>query len=141
MDSLINALNWIAVNVPWNAILAAGILSPVMAGVSKLLRAKKGLTKFLIFATGASVVATANVLLNMPSADPTVIATQTAVLGFLAQPFYLAMVKPFMQWFAGELAKAAAYDNEIKSAAVPAEGLPIAPAPLVTPPVEQDFSH
>ena len=119
LQTLLSGLNYLAVNIPWEAVVAGGVLSPLAVGVNKLIKAQKPITKFTVVFMVAVLGCGINYILNTPVRDPSIIALQGAVVTFFAQPFYLLMVKPGFAWVGVQLAKAQAFDAEVKSAATP----------------------
>lgn len=131
MQEIYTALNEFATGVPWGTLLtfigASGGLSALMTPVSRKLKNSHDLTKLLLVFIAGTTVATVNYLMHTTSQDPNIVFVQGALLTFMAQPFYLAILKPTAIWFGGQLAKATAYDEQVKSAAVEVP----TPAPLV----------
>lgn len=111
--------NFLTTALPY--LLAGGVLSPVAALVNKLIKAQKGITKFAIVFVGAMAGVVIHAFLATTSKDPNVIAAQTAIVTFLSTPFYLLLVKPISKWLGEQFSKAAAYDEQVKSAAEPVE--------------------
>lgn len=125
MEQALQILNWLAVNIPWELVIASGVLSPVVLLVKKWLHLqseKVMMTLVLVLSMLGSAV---TYILSATSNDPTIIAVQGFIVAAMSQPVYYLIVKPFSLWFSGELAKARAFDAEVKSAAIPATGLPI----------------
>lgn len=122
---VVQALNWLAVNIPWDLVIASGVLSPVLLAIKKwrhIQSEKVMMTLVLVLGMIGSAI---TYFLTVHSSDPTIIAVQGLMVAAMSQPFYYLVVKPFSVWLGGELAKARAYDAEVKSAAIPADGLPL----------------
>lgn len=120
-------------NIPagfWQALIASGVLSPLIKIWKHFRITKKekeiaewamyGLTIVVAFA-----VAVFQYLLTTHPQNPQIIALHTAVLSFMLQPVYMFVVKPTWNYLSSKNAAAAAFNSEVKSAAIPAEGLPI----------------
>lgn len=125
MDQILPTLNTIAQAIPWDLVAASGILSPVVLLVKKWLSIqseKVMMTLVLVLSMLGSAV---TYILSTTSADPTIIAAQGFIVAAMSQPVYYLAVKPFSVWLGAELAKARAFDAEVKSAAIPASGLPV----------------
>lgn len=122
---IIDALNWIALNIPWDLVIASGVLSPVLLGVKKWFSVQSEKVMMTLVIVFGAIGATVSYLVGVPTTDPTIIAVHGLVISALSQPFYYLLVKPASKWLSAELAKAAAFDAEVKSAAIPADGLPI----------------
>ena len=139
---ILNGLNFAAKNVPWDAILASGILSPLLLIPKRVVKKyfiHQEQVMIIVVGLAGLLVAAGNYLLHVPNQNPGIIAIQGAVLAFMTQPIYFIVVKPLCRKISAiiavEIAKAAAKD-EVHSAAVPPEGLPI-----TAPKVIEDFSH
>lgn len=118
-------LNWLAVNVPWDLVIASGVLSPVLLGLKKLkkIESEKIMSTLVIV---ISVIGAAISYIMSSTADtPAIIITQGLIVAAMSQPWYFALYKPATKWLSTELAKARAFDAEVKSAAIPASGLPV----------------
>ena len=98
-------------------ILAGGVLSPVAAGVNKVIRAQKPLIKWLVVVFGATVGAVVHAVLTTKSKDPNIIAIQSSLVTFFASAWWLTVFKPIFRWLGDQFAKAAAFDAQTKSAA------------------------
>jgi hypothetical protein len=130
LNSLAITVSHISGMVPWDLVAASGVLSPVLLAVKQPLKKRiesdKTMEKVmmsLVIIFGI-VVATLQYLVNVPTTDPSIIAVHGLLISAMSQPFYMILVKPFYRWLSGELAKAKAFDAEVKSAAIPATGLP-----------------
>jgi hypothetical protein len=136
-------LNDIASNFPWQYLVAAGLISPIGVFIKKwaVIEAHKKYTvlhipflhKFqfsgeqlmLSIVAGMSYVAAGlSYILHYPTHDPSLIAIQGTFLSFATQPVYYFLVKPFLGYIQKEIEKDAQANLTIKSAAIPAGGLP-----------------
>lgn len=129
LHSVANVLNYLAVHVPWQAVAASGMLSPVLLGIKKWFSVQSEKVMISLVMLSGMLLSGAHYLMTVPTHDPSIIAVQGAALAFLTQPFYFFIVKPVAASVSEQLAKAAAFDRQVKSAAEPA----IAAGP--------DFSH
>lgn len=122
LKQTIEILNYVATNVPLDAIIASGVLSPILLGFKKVFGVNSEKVMITMVGIAGILVATGNYLLHVPTSDPTVIAMQGAVLAFMTQPFYFLLVKPASKrigvWAAAQLAKAQVYQDDVKSAAI-----------------------
>lgn len=135
-QTILDALNYVAVHIPWEGLVASGILSPLLVGIKKWFSVQSERIMITLVIVSGMLVAAGNYLLHVPTSDPSIIAVQGAVVAFMTQPIYFFVVKPIWKWFATQMAKAAAYDNEVKSAAQPLS--PATPAPTTD---IQDFNQ
>lgn len=124
MNQVLLILNTIATNVPWDLVIASGVLSPVLVIVKKWLDIQSEKVMMTLVLVFGMLGATATYLLTVETADPTIIAAQGLMVAAMSQPFYFLVIKPTFTWLSIEFAKARAWDAEVKSAAVPAGGLP-----------------
>jgi hypothetical protein len=136
----------------WHVLLGAIILSPTVQGLKRLLKIQAAHHAFLLLSIVAMLAAAANYILHTPTANPSIIALQGSVLAFTAQPVYFILIKGLWQNVIQEnIVEARKFNDMVKSAAVPADGLPIehevpaAPviaAPKIVPVIEAepDFS-
>lgn len=118
-------LNWLAVNVPWELVIASGVLSPVLLGVKKWKHIKSEKIMSTLVIVFGLLGAAATYILSSTSDTPAIIATQGLLIAAMSQPWYFTLWKPISKWLSAELAKARAFDAEVKSAAIPATGLPV----------------
>lgn len=102
-------------------LLAGGVLSPVAAVINKFIKAQKAFTKFTVVVLGAVIGVAVHAFITAQTADPTILAAQTAVVAFLSTPFYLLLVKPLSKWLGDQFAKAAAFDAQLQSAKEPTD--------------------
>lgn len=137
-QTILDALNYAAAHIPWSAIGASGVLSPLLLGLKKWFSVQSERVMISLVALVALLTAGGHYLLTTPIQNPGVIAIQAAVLAFMTQPIYFFVVKPATAWFGEQLAKAAAFDAQVKSAIQPAGGLPIG---TPTPASTTDFSQ
>jgi hypothetical protein len=117
LHSIANGLNYLATHIPWAAVGASGVLSPLLLGIKKWFSVQSEKVMITLVALSSMIVAGAHYLLSVPTHDPTVIAVQGAALAFMTQPFYFFIVKPVAAAVGEQLAKAAAFDAQVKSAA------------------------
>lgn len=125
MEQFIQTLNSVAVMIPWDLVIASGVLSPVVLLVKKWLHLQSEKVMMTLVLVLSTLGAAVSYVLTTTSADPSIIAAQSLMVAAMSQPVYYILVKPFSLWFSGELAKARAFDAEVKSAAIPASGLPV----------------
>lgn len=127
MNEVLTIANDAVKAIPWELVIASGILSPVALAFKKWLHIqneKVMMTMVLVFGLiGAAIT----YITTVPTDDPTIIAARGLMIAAMSQPVYYLVVKPIATWLSAELAKAAAFDAEVKSAAIPAEGLPLTP--------------
>lgn len=125
VHSILNVLNWIALNVPWDLVIASGLLSPVALGFKKWrdIQSEKFMMTLVLILGVAGAAAT--YLMETPTTDPSIIAARGLMIAAMSQPWYFVIYKPAVKWLSAELAKARAFDAEVRSAAIPAEGLPV----------------
>lgn len=119
LNTIANAVHWVAQNAPWAAVLAAGILSPILLAIKKKFKVQSEKVMICLVAFAGLVVAGGNYLLHVPTQNPTIIALQGLAVAFMTQPFYFFIVKPLSIAVTEQLAKAAAFDEQVKSAANP----------------------
>ena len=122
---VLQTVNEFAQFMPWDALAAAGVISPALAGVKKWLKVQSSTVMFLLVVATSLGTVVAHYLLTIPTNDPSIIGLQTAVLAFMTQPVYYLILKPMMAFWRAEVEKAAALNAELKSAAVE-------PTPVVT---------
>lgn len=125
--------NLLAKNFPWEVIAASGVLSPLLVGIKKWfsVQSEKVMISLVMLLSLLTVVV--NYLLRVPTTNPQYLAVQAAVLAFMTQPVYFFIVKPAIYSFRSYVEKAAKFNAEVKSAAVPAAGL-TPPTVTTTPP-------
>ena len=121
----LNVLNWLALNIPWDLVVASGILSPLALGFKKWRDVQSEKVMMTIVLVLGVAGAAATYLLNTPTTDPSIIAVRGLMIAAMSQPWYFLVYKPAVKWLSAELAKARAFDAEVRSAAIPAEGLPV----------------
>lgn len=119
IHSIADGLNYLAVHVPWAAVAASGILSPILLFVKKWFSVQSEKVMISLVALSGMLVAGASYLLHVPTHDPSIIALQGAAIAFMTQPFYFFIVKPLAASVSEQLSKAAAFDAQVKSAAEP----------------------
>lgn len=111
----------------WSVLLASVPVSGFVAWVNKKWAVESPRVKFFLVALVSGLLVTANYILRTPVDNPSIIAIQTAVLGFMTQPAYVAFVKPLSQKIASNKAAAANIKLDVQSAVVPAGGIPNIP--------------
>lgn len=124
-QTTLNVLNWLALNIPWDLVLASGILSPLLLGVKKWFSVQSEKVMMSLVLVFGVVGAAVTYLMGTPTTDPSIIAAHGLMIAAMSQPVFFILVKPVSRWLSTELAKAAAFDAEVRSAAIPAEGLPV----------------
>jgi hypothetical protein len=103
-NQLMAALNWVAVNVPWAAVVASGILPGLLMGPQRLFKRwfknhEPWIVGF-IAVLGPVIVATWSYILHHYGTDPRMALLQGLALSFSTQPFYFIVWKP---WVIGKL--------------------------------------
>lgn len=126
LHTINSILNWTATNVPWDLVIASGLLSPVLLVIKKKLDVQSEKVMMTLVLVLSTLGSAAQYLLTTTAGSPEIIAAHGLMVAALSQPWYFALYKPAMAWFSNELAKARAFDAEVKSAAIPATGLPTA---------------
>lgn len=130
LNDLAVGITHVSAMIPWDLVAASGILSPLTLAIKQPLKKrieedktmeKVMMTVILVLSTAA---AAASYLLTVTTSDPSIIAVRGLMIAAMSQPWYYLCFKPAYRWFSGELAKARAFDAEVKSAAIPASGLP-----------------
>lgn len=131
---VLDMLNYLATHVPWDAVLASGVLSGLLVGPKKLVEKWfKHNEQIMILVVGAAglLVAGVNYLIHTPTQNPTIIAAQGLILAFMTQPFYFIVIKPVSRrlgvWFSAQLANASLL-NDARSVLQPAAPAPVAKA-------------
>lgn len=119
--TILNQLNALAQLVPWDAVVWAPVVSPVLLLIKKIKSIDNGevMIWLLIGFSGASAVV--EYMLTTPNNDPAIVAVKGFVTLIATQPVYRLLIKPALAFFAKEVEKAAAL-NELKTAAVAAPG-------------------
>lgn len=130
-------LTYLSTSIPWEAVAASGVLSPVLLAIKKWFSVQSEKVMITLVLLAGMLTAAGHYLLNVPTNDPSIIAVQGAVLAFMTQPFYFFIVKPIANTVSEQIAKAQAFDRQIKSAIEPA------PAVSGTRPITpvEDFSQ
>lgn len=123
---VLEILNTVVNNFPVEGVVGVITGSSLLTPITRKLKNQSDLFKMTLvwctFAVGAGIY----YLLNTPIDNPTIIAIQASVLYVASQPFYMKVAKPIAVWFGDQLAKAAAFDEQVKQAKEP---------------VTQDFSN
>jgi hypothetical protein len=143
-NKLIDWLNYAAVNIPWEAVAASGVLSGLLLGPQKLVKKYvQHNEQVMIVLVGVSgiVVAGVHYLATAPTTNPKFIALQGLALSFLTQPFYFIVWKPLVKLLSDSFVQAAAVDEQVISAKVPAAGLGLQPGSTVPITPADDFSQ
>lgn len=125
LQNILNTLNQLAVAMPWDALIAAGILSPALVAIKKWLSIQSEKVMVTLVIVLAAAAAGVTYLMTATFTDPSMIGVKTAIIAFMSQPVYFFIVKPAIAWFYSEVDKAAKLNMEMRSAAEPATGLPI----------------
>lgn len=116
MQEILNVLNYIAVHFPVEGLVATITGSALLTPITRRLSQKSDLFKMTVvwitFAVGAGVY----YLLKTPVNNPSIIALQASAMFAASQPVYMKLFKPLVVWFGEQLAKAAAFDAQIKAA-------------------------
>lgn len=99
LTQLLNVSNYLANHIPWAAVGASGVLSPLVLAIKKWFSVQSERIMITIVALVATITAGANYLIHVPTHDPSIIALQATVLAFLTQPVYFFVVKPGFKWF------------------------------------------
>jgi hypothetical protein len=142
-QSLLNLINSVPA-ATWDILVetlaSAVLVSPVMVAIKKWFSVD-GEKKMMFLVILGSMLASAGLYLReVPELAPWVVVVQGWLIFATTQPVYFLFVKPLIRSikkrFAAAIAKATAL-NEVKSAAVPPQGLPVTSAA----PVFDDFSH
>lgn len=109
----------------FSALLASGVLSPVVSLIKKVKDIKNGEVMIWLLGVGSLAAGFIVYLFSTPQHDPTIVAFLGTVTFIGTQPFYKIIFKPFFAWLGGQFATAKAQvDSQKNPAAVPAEGLP-----------------
>lgn len=135
MEVVQTVLNWLAVNVPWEAVLATGALTWALQLPKHWI--KKWYKHYeLIMILSAFVGSFGLVVLNYVQSNPTfapqLLAVQAAAMAWMTQPWYRLIVKPMWAAAAKYLQtqiSEAQFRHEAQTALVPANGLPITASP------------
>jgi hypothetical protein len=128
MDSISQAATniWQLVQkIPPELIVASPVVSTAMGALIKWFDTQNDFVKWLLVLVGSTLVAAGHYLLTTPTADPTIVAVQAALISFGANGYYLALYKPLRSKFLEKVADAEKLNAETKSAIIPAGGLPV----------------
>ncbi len=135
----------------WQAIGAAFIASPLIQALKRWASVQSEKVMITLVAFVSFVAAGIQYLVSTPSDNPLIIVLHTAVVGFASQPVYFFFVKPLYMELSRILISARKFNDEVKTAVIPEEGLPIsaqgptgpadAPTPLGTSLSTEDFSN
>jgi hypothetical protein len=129
MHELLNTLNTLAQFIPFDDALYAPLLSVVLLITKKVAKIKNGEVMVWLTVAGSVVFAAVAYIVSHPNENPQVAAMSAVVIAATSQPFYRLVLRPLSKaigkvWLA-QVNKAARLNSEVKSAAVPATGLPI----------------
>jgi hypothetical protein len=134
----VNTLNSVPSGA-WTALLASPVLSGALQAIKHWLSIQNEKVMFAIVTVVCFLTAAVYYLMHTPTNNPWILAAQTAILGFMTQPFYYLAVKPLYKKFMSQAVPAA-----IQSAAIGPEGLPISGqvvATTVAPDPKKEFSQ
>jgi len=135
LQQILNILNYAAVHVPWSAVAASGVLSPLLVAVKKWFSVQSERVMITLVALSSGLVVAGNYLLHVPTHDPSIIAVQTAVVAFMTQPVYFFMVKPGLAAIQKRIADYNAQVLAAGTAPTVAPGLAPSDTPAPTPAV------
>jgi hypothetical protein len=127
LQEIVRVLNWIAINIPYEAILASGVLSGVVQLVKdKLKHLFKHYNAAILVLISVSSVAlvTMDYLLSDPTYAPKFVPIYAAAIAFGTQPAY-RMGKSIVGFFANQIAEANRRSEAQKSALEPLGGIPV----------------
>jgi hypothetical protein len=125
MNEILDTINDVAKAIPWELVIASGVLSPAVLAVKKWLGIQNEKVMMALVLVSGLIGAAVTYILSVPTDDPSIIAVRGLMIAAMSQPVYYLLVKPVATWLSAELAKAAAFDAEVKSAAIPEGGLPV----------------
>lgn len=134
---MLQVLNYIWLNIPWEALGAAIGVSGLLAVIKRWfdLRSERVMIFLVILFSLAAVAA--EYLMSVPTSDPSIIALRASVLAFTTQPVYFFVIKPVITTLRERMIEAHANLLEAKSAAEP-----MTVAPAIGDNVQvQDFSQ
>lgn len=118
-----DTINQLATSLPWELLIAGGLLSPLASVVIRLFKAQKDVVKLgIVFAVGLAMSAAAYLSQN-PEVAPGIIFRNAALLTLTAQPWYYLVVKPGIVWLGQKVTQEVMLDEDIKSALEPTGGL------------------
>lgn len=100
----------------WMLLPVSVIVSAITMPIIKWFNAQKDYSKILISYGVSSTVVAANYLLHVPTHNPSIIFLQSAVLSFGSHVAFKTLVFPTWEAIQAQLAKAAAFDANVKSA-------------------------
>lgn len=149
LNHVMDLLNWIAVNIPLQGIIASGVLSGVLIAPQKAFKKWFEHNEIwiisLIAIVGPIIMIVWNYLIHNYPTDPRIVALEGFSLSFATQPFYFAFWKPvvlgslvpkIVAWWTKESSRAKEL-AAVKSAAVAPAEVPESVKPL---PVINDIS-
>jgi hypothetical protein len=131
-NEIMAALNWLAVNVPWDGLVAAGVMTGLLTFPKQLFKRwfanhEPWIIGF-IAVVGPTLVAAWSYILHHYGTDPHVVLLQGLALSFTTQPFYFIVWKPlvigklwpaFTSWIASKIKDAEQLNREKAKASVP----------------------
>lgn len=149
-NEVMTILNWLAKNIPWDAVVASGVLTGLLAGPQRLFKKwfdnHEPIIITLIAVTGPTVVAAWTYILHHYGTDPRLVVLQGLAVSFMTQPFYFMVWKPFVvkklvpkvaKWIAAQVAEAEKLNSDTDTPA-PAIAAVVPAPPKVAVPI-QDF--
>jgi hypothetical protein len=113
----------------WQSLIATGILSPLIK-VYKEFRITKNdrkiadIAMFSIVVAGCLGISIFGYLLTKNPINPKIILLHTAVLGFMTQPIYFALVKPGWKYLNNKYSSDPLIKELKMTSSIPAGGLP-----------------
>lgn len=128
---MLELLNHLAQVFPWDAAVYGPVIVPVLALIKKVADIKDGEVMVWLLIAASLVSGFVDYIMQTQPSDPRVIAFNAAIAGITSQPVYKLVLKPAMKFFSNQVEKAAQFNLEVKSAAMPAGGLPTASNPDV----------
>jgi hypothetical protein len=131
-NEIMAALNWAAVNVPWAAVVASGVLPGLLLGPQKLFKRwfknhEPWIIGFIAI-VGPTITVAWSYILHHYGTDPHVVLLQGLALSFTTQPFYFMVWKPWIvgklwpmltAWLAAKIKDAEQLNREKAKATVP----------------------
>lgn len=142
LQDVINVLNWIALNIPWEAIVATGLITALLEAPKRWIKnifVHYDWVMIILAGIVSLVVVTVNYLLNDPTYAPKLVPVIAAAMAYGTQPFYKILFKPALTaligFFGKQVAEARLRSEAQRAAQVPATGLPVAVTPT------EDFAN
>jgi hypothetical protein len=125
LQTILANLNDFAQAVPWDAATYGFLLSPLLLLVKKIKGIHNGELMVWLLLAGSLLAGFANYLTETQPGDPRVIAFNSFVTLIATQPVYKLLLKPAIAFFQAQVDKAVAFNEEVKSAAVPNGGITV----------------